>query len=126
MLAKVTVVGIKPAFRRLFEVSRQPIGEQQLYLLADSNPLDHEAVMLHDGVNKLGRVVAKEARVIREYLDNASLDRGQDQVIVVSLAPLVPPQGVSPSTVWASSICVAGIGLVYERVARKHAEHKPF
>lgn len=126
MLSKVTVVGVKEAFSRLVQVSNQPLGEQQLYLVADTNNrLDPDAVMLHDGVNKLGRVVTKDACVIREFLDNASLDRGQDQVIVVSLAPLVLPEGVNGRSVWASSVCVAGLGLVYERVARKHAQHKP-
>jgi hypothetical protein len=125
MLAKVTIIGVKPAFQHLVDISKWEPRLQRLYLVADvNNRFDRDAVMLHDGVNKLGRVVAKQAPAIREFLDAASLDRGQDQVIVCELGELIAPDGVDPDSVWASSVCVAGRGLVYERIARKNASVK--
>lgn len=122
MLSKITVVGMKyhtktDAFGTIIAASAKEPEEQLLFLVADpSNTVDKNAVMLHSGVNKLGYVAAGEAEGIRKFIDQESLKAGQEQVIVVAVAPL------SENARWGSSIAVKGIGLVYERIARKYAQ----
>lgn len=125
MLARVTITGFakydadNQVFARLRAASHRPAEDQLLFLVADvHNKFDKNAVMLHDGVKKLGNVVAAQAPAIRKLLDDAAIEHGQDQVIVMYLGEL----GNQPN--W-SSLTLQGIGMVYERVARKHAALAP-
>lgn len=125
MLARVTVTGFSKydadsqVFERLRAASRRPAEEQLLFLVADvRNKLNSDAVMLHDGVKKLGNVVASQAPAIRKLLDDAAVEHGQDQVIVMYLGDLGDQHN------W-SSLTLQGIGMIYERIARKYAAIAP-
>lgn len=74
--------------------------------------------MLHDGVKKLGNVVAAQAPAIRKLLNDAAIEHGQDQVIVMYLGD------VGDQLNW-SSLTLQGVGMIYERVARKYAAIAP-
>jgi hypothetical protein len=91
-----------------------PASEQLLFLVAEAN--NRQAVMLHDGVRKLGNVAPHEAQAVRKLLDDAAVEHGQDQVIVMKLISL------DDVTAW-TSLTMTGIGMVNERVARKHARN---
>lgn len=103
---------------------RLPVEDQLLFLVADvNNKLNTNAVMLHDGIRKLGYVVATQAPEIRALLDKLSLEMGQDFVIVVSFNFPAMTGGYDPKTFeQSSSINVSGVGMVYERLARKYAQ----
>lgn len=124
-LEKVTIVGMKyyegnQAFDRITESSQRPVEDQLLFLVQDvHNKFDKNAVMLHDGSRKLGHVVQAEAIAIRALLDRVGSERGQDQVIIVTLPKILNKDAFK----WSSSFNVKGIGMVYERIARKHAQN---
>ena len=107
------------SFDKLIAASKLAARDQCLFLVPDvSNKFDANAVMLHDGKVKLGYVAAGEALGVKKILDKLTKERGQDQVIVVT----VPPVKREGDFAWSTSITVKGVGFVYERVARKHAQ----
>jgi hypothetical protein len=107
------------AFDRIIEASAFEPEDQLLFLVPDvHNKHDENAVMLHDGVRKLGHVAAREAYEIRKYLEKEAVEQSQDQVIVVSIRPINDPGAFK----WSTSVNVTGIGIVYERIARKYAQ----
>lgn len=120
-LEKVTIVGMRHhqgSFERIIEASKRkrPL-HQGLFLVHDvNNRFDVNAVMLHDGVRKLGYVQAAQAATVRALLKAEGERAGQDVVIVVSM----PPQ--SDSAAWSTSFNVKGVGMVYERIARKYGQ----
>jgi hypothetical protein len=124
LLAKVTIVGMKyyernQAFDRIVEASTRRTVDQLLFLVQDvNNPFDKDAVMLHDGVKKLGHVAAPEASAIKKFLDEIGIERNQNHVIVVSMQPIASKDAFK----WSTSFNVQGIGMIYERIARKYAQ----
>jgi hypothetical protein len=107
----------KDFFDKIIEISMRDRPDQGLFLVADIyNKFDTNAVMLHNGVSKLGSVNAQAAPAIRKIIDDETAKRGQDVVLVVSVPPL------PASTHWSSSLTVAVVGVVYERIARKFAQ----
>lgn len=119
-LSKITIVGMKyynGAYQYLAAAAQRPTLQQRLFLVPDvGNKFDSNAVMIHDGVRKLGHVAAGEAAFIRKWIDEKSVDLGYDVVIVVSLG-----SGISRIE-WASSLTVAAVGFCYERLARKYGQ----
>lgn len=108
----------KGAHGRIIEASRRAPEDQCLFLVSDvHNQFDKNAVMLHDGVQKLGHIAAEECGAIRKLLEKESLDRGQDAVLVVHVPPIK-----SDSFNWDTSFNVKVVGIVYERIARKFAQ----
>jgi hypothetical protein len=81
-----------------------------------NNKFDKDAVMLHNGLNKLGYVAANQAPEVRKYLNEEAVTRGQDAVLVVSIGLIETDLGT-----WSSSFTVKAVGIVYERIARKYA-----
>ena len=109
----------KSSFRRIAAASKREAAEQALFLVSDiGNKFDKNAVMLHDGTNKLGHVAATEAAQIRRILDQETTNEGQDQVIVVYL-PEIKNDG---NFEWSTSFNVTATGIVYERLARKFGQ----
>lgn len=106
----------KNAFDRIIEASQRAPEDQCLFLVADvNNKFDKNAVMLHNGVQKLGHISASECGVVKRFLSDEALERGQDVVLVVSMLP------ANDTFHWNSSFTVKVVGLVNERVARKYA-----
>jgi hypothetical protein len=118
-LVSVTIVGMKhyaDAFDKIIEISKRDRPDQCLFLVPDiNNKFDKNAVMLHNGVSKLGHVVLAEAIEIRKILADQVLKFGQDVVLVVSIPPM------TENFRWSSSLSVRVVGVVYERFARKYA-----
>lgn len=107
------------SFDALIAASKRAARDQVLFLVADiNNKFDQNAVMLHNGKVKLGYVAAAEAAKVKKILLDLTKERGQDQVIVVTLPPVKNEGDFS----WSSSVTVKGVGFVYERIARKHAQ----
>lgn len=107
------------SFDAIIAASKRPERDQRLFLVPDlGNKFDENAVMLHNGKVKLGYVAAGEAVKVKQVLTDLTKERGQDQVIVVTLPPVKREGDFS----WSSSITVKGVGFVYERIARKHAQ----
>lgn len=107
------------AFDRIVAASNMPDEDQLLFLVPDEgNKFDTNAVSLHDGVRKLGHVSAREAPMIRKFIDRLSREKGQDQVLVVKARQIANKDSFK----WSTSFNVSCIGVVYERIARKHAE----
>lgn len=105
------------AHERIIEASRREPKDQCLFLVPDvNNKFDKDAVMLHDGVQKLGHVAAAECGAVRRYLEKEALARGQDAVLVVYVPPIK-----SDNFQWSTSFNVKAVGIVYERIARKFA-----
>jgi hypothetical protein len=95
--------------------------DQCLYLVPEqSNKYDSNAVMLHNGKQKLGSVEANDAAKVRHLLDkwkneNCGGIAGED-VIVVKCDPMY----IDPQTfAFKGSIKVRGMYRVNERLARK-------
>ncbi len=108
----------KGAHDRIIEASRRAPENQCLFLVPDVNSAyDKNAVMLHDGVQKLGHIAATECVEVRKFLDKESLARGQDAVLVVHVPPIK-----NDSFNWSTSFNVKVVGIVYERIARKYAQ----
>jgi hypothetical protein len=106
------------AHDRIIESSRRAPEDQCLFLVPDvGNKFDANAVMLHDGVQKLGHVAAGECAAVKKFLDAESLEQGQDVVLVVHVPPIK-----SDNFNWSTSFNVKVVGMVYERVARKYAQ----
>lgn len=107
----------KGAHDRIIEASRRAPKDQCLFLVPDvNNKFDQDAVMLHDGVHKLGHIAAHECAAVRKFLDKEALDQGQDAVLVVTVPPIT-----NDSFNWSTSFNVKVVGIVYERIARKFA-----
>lgn len=119
-MSKLTIVGMKyypGAHEAIIKASRRDAADQCLFLVADvSNKYDKDAVMLHNGVQKLGHIAANECGAVRRFLEKESLDRGQDAVLVVHVSP-----NLSDNFAWSTSFNVKVVGIVYERFARKFA-----
>lgn len=107
----------KDAHERIIEASRRPPEEQCLFLVPDvGNKFDKNAVMLHDGVRRLGHIAANECAEVKRLLDKEALERGQDAVLVVNIPPIK-----TDNFIWSTSFNVKVVGIVYERIARKFA-----
>ena len=105
------------AHERIIEASRRAPENQCLFLVPDvNNKFDKDAVMLHDGVQKLGHIAAEECAAVRRFLEKEALSRGQDAVLVAYVPPIK-----SDSFQWSTSFNVKVVGIVYERIARKFA-----
>jgi hypothetical protein len=121
-LASITIVGMRHhanSFDKIIAASSRPVHEQLLFLVPDvNNRFDKNAVMLHDGQNKLGYVAAREVPQVKEIIDELSKQAGQDQVLVVEVQPVINPRDFS----WSSSFNARVVGAVYERIARKCAQ----
>lgn len=105
------------AHDRIIEASNREASDQCLFLVADvHNQYDKAAVMLHNGVQKLGHVAASECDAVRRYLTRESEAHGQDVVLVVHV-----PAIKDDSFLWDTSFKVKAVGVVHERVARKFA-----
>jgi hypothetical protein len=108
----------KGAHDRIIEASRRAPEDQCLFLVPDvNNKFDKDAVMLHDGVAKLGHIAAGECAEVKRFLEKERLTRGQDAVLVVHVPPIK-----SDSFNWSTSFNVKVVGIVYERIARKFAQ----
>ena len=106
------------AHDRIIEASRRAPENQCLFLVPDvNNKFDKSAVMLHDGVQKLGHIAATECIEVKKFLEKESLERGQDAVLVVYVPPIK-----SDNFNWSTSFNVKVVGIVYERAARKYAQ----
>lgn len=108
----------KGAHERIIEASRRAPENQCLFLVPDvNNKFDKDAVMLHDGISKLGHIAATECGPVRRFLEKEALARGQDAVLVVHVPPIK-----SDNFSWSTSFNVKVVGIVYERIARKFAQ----
>ena len=106
------------AYERIAQASLRAPAEQCLFLVPDIlNIHDENAVMLHDGVQKLGHVARSEAPFIKKFLMDAAQEEGCDQVIVLSLPSIINDGALK----WSSLLTARAAGVVHERVARKHA-----
>ena len=124
-LSEVKVVGLKyypTAFDSLKRAgSIRETAERCLFLVAEEdNPHDPNAVMLHDGKNKLGSVSRDDAQDVRNLLAKWKKERGYDEVVVVTI-PWMGPQAMSQLR-YDGFIKVQGIYRVNERLARKFAD----
>lgn len=105
------------SFDLISSASRRPLTDQCLFLVPDvHNKFDKNAVMLHNGSNKLAYVAAQEAIEVRKVLQEEADARGHDVVLVVTTTPIKEDGAFK----WATSFNVKVIGVVYERVARKY------
>lgn len=124
-LASLTIVGMRyypQAHEKIVAASLRPADEQLLFLVADiNNPHDKNAVALHDGRVKLGHVIAQSAGMVKRELDKLSAEHGQDQVLVVQVAPIKDAGDFA----WSTSLNIKVVGYVYERIARKLARAVP-
>lgn len=105
------------AYERIIEASRRAPEDQCLFLVHDvGNKFDKDAIMLHDGVSKLGHIAASECGAVRAFLSKEGQLRGQD-VVLVAYVPTIKNDSFS----WSTSFSVKAVGLINERVARKFA-----
>lgn len=83
--------------------------EQCLYLVPENNDNDQDAVMLHNGKQKLGNVAKEQARMVRAWLATWKVAQGSkgEDVLVCSINHVTDP------------LYVYGNYRVNERLARK-------
>lgn len=105
------------AFNRIIEMSKLPKERQRFFLVREpTNPYDKNAVMLHDGVRKLGHVAATEAIRINKIIQKLVADTNNEQVLIATIKPK------TEEFRWVSSFSFEIIGHVYERYARKFGQ----
>jgi len=126
MIRDVTIVGMRfypGAFEYLKEASRRrDVFDQHLYLVADvTNKHDCNAVMLHNGKQKLGSVNALQATALRKVFAKwrAEPDSPGDEVIVCRVDRI---DYTAEDFKFVGSIVVHGKHRVSERLARKYAD----
>lgn len=95
---------------------------QCLFLVADvNNPKDENAVMLHDGVRKLGYVAATQAPAVKAILEGWKRESGNDEVAVVTFGEYVSTTATPRYFQQLGNIKMRGVYRVNERFARKFA-----
>ena len=113
----MVAIGYHGAVSRLREMLSYDPEHRLLFITPIVNGLDPDALMLHDGLKRLGDVVPAQSRELKKMLDSFSLSRGQDQVLVAEF-----PENIDLNDLeWGSSLTLKLIGYVYERPARKLA-----
>lgn len=114
----VTIVGMRfypGAFKALWEASKSE-RSQHLYLVAEvDNNYDINAVMLHNGKQKLGSVTAIQAPSIKRLMKKMRDETGSDAVIVCTI---VTHQSFADFSS-RGSLTIQGKYSVNERLARK-------
>jgi hypothetical protein len=118
----VTVTGAKyraNAHAFVIRASRIAAAEEQcLFLVADADDLD--GVFLHNGQQRLGALVANEAKLVRKVIDDCSIAAGQEQVLVCKKAYVKVGEEVQFTQ--SSTFNVVPVYQVYERLARKFSD----
>lgn len=119
-LDKVTLVGMRfydGAGEYLRQAAKRTDVEQRVFLLRDANnPYDDNAVMAHNGKQKLAHVSRHEAKKVCEVLDELKAAMGGDQVLLLS----IPSSEVTGNY---ASVQGTAIGFCAERPARKYSQH---
>lgn len=114
-----TIVGMRfyDSFDRITEMSGQRVEDQRFFLVREpTNKFDKNAVMLHDGVKKLGHVAAQEAIQISKIINELISIHGEERVLIATT------KLKNTDFLWSSSFSVEIIGHVYERHARKFGQ----
>lgn len=101
---------------RIIAASKRSGYHQRLFLVPDvRNAHDDNAVMLHNGAHKLAYVSRGEAPKVRKLLDELREKAGFDVVLVMHSQPIN-----LPGSSWANVFQLRAVGVVHERMARKH------
>lgn len=109
------------AHKALWEASKKSATgmQQHLYLVAEvDNNHDINAVMLHNGKQKLGSVTSIQAAAIKQLLQGMRDKAGNDQVVVCFVDRIY--ESVEDFA-YRGSITIHGKYSVNERLARKFA-----
>ena len=113
----------KGAHEELLATSRKDVEEQLLFLVPEvDNNYDINAVMLHNGKQKLGSVTATEAPKLKHMLQQWREENGgKDDVVVCRMWRVDHNLDYFKL---AGSITVRGVHRVNERLARKFSDFK--
>lgn len=112
------------AHKYLYDVSRKDVHDQCLYLVPEfDNKHDMNAVMLHNGQQKIGSVSANDAAKIKRLMLEWKADNGPagEDVIVCKCDVIYGP---SYDFDHKGSVTVRGMYRVNERLARKYSNLK--
>lgn len=105
----------------LLNTSKQKVDDQLLFLVAEvDNNHDINAVMLHNGKQKLGSVTATEAPRLKQMLQKwRDSNDGKDDVVVCRMWRIDHSLDYFKNM---GSISVRGVHRVNERLARKFSD----
>ena len=112
----------KDAFDYLLKAAeKKDVFDQHLYLVVEAdNKHDVNAVMLHNGRQKLGTTVATEAPLLKRLMTNWKTGSRDDSVVVCNIDRIYINKKVDFP--FRGSIIVHGKHRVNERLARKYAD----
>jgi len=112
----------KGAFDYLLKASQyKDVFDQHLYLVAEAdNEHDVNAVMLHNGRQKLGTATATEAPALKRLMTGWKTGSRDDNVVVCQFDRITPME--KADFPFKGSILVHGKYRINERLARKYAD----